>query len=240
MPQILIVDDHPLVREAVSCILHALLDQSMIREAGSVNEACQTARLHPQLDMILFDLMLPDVSGLDGLIAIRRHFPGAPVLVFTALDDAKIAAKAMALGAAGYVPKSAPKSVLLEAITEVLKGASYVPAQLASLMRAVQWESPASLNIAARVCSLTRCEIRVLQLVRQGLFNKQIAYELGISEPTVKAHISAILRKLNVFCRTQIVVETANLDFDAILRNKTACEASSGGNVRSRSDCSSS
>jgi DNA-binding NarL/FixJ family response regulator len=240
MPQILIVDDHPLVREAVSCILHALLDQSMIREAGSVNEACQTARLHPQLDMILFDLMLPDVSGLDGLIAIRRHFPGAPVLVFTALDDAKIAAKAMALGAAGYVPKTAPKSVLLEAITEVLKGASYVPAELASLMRAVQWESPASLNIAARVCSLTRCEIRVLQLVRQGLFNKQIAYELGISEPTVKAHIGAILRKLNLFSRTQIVVETANLDFDAILRNKTACEASSGGNVRSRSDCSSS
>ena len=227
MPQILIVDDHPLVREAVSCILHALLDQSMIREAGSVNEACQTARLHPQLDMILFDLMLPDVSGLDGLIAIRRHFPAAPVLVFTALDDTKIAAKAMALGAAGYVPKSAPKSVLLEAITEVLKGASYVPAQLASLMRAVQWESPASLNIAARVCSLTRCEIRVLQLVRQGLFNKQIAYELGIVEPTVKAHIGAILRKLNVFSRTQIVVETANLDFDAILRNKTACEASS-------------
>ena len=236
MPQILIVDDHPLVREAVSCILHALLDQSMIREAGSVNEACQTARLHPQLDMILFDLMLPDVSGLDGLIAIRRHFPAAPVLVFTALDDAKIAAKAMALGAAGYVPKSAPKSVLLEAIAEVLKGASYVPAQLASLMRALQWESPASLNIAARVCSLTRCEIRVLQLVRQGLFNKQIAYELGISEPTVKAHIGAILRKLNVFSRTQIVVETANLDFDAILRNKTACEASSGGSVSSPGD----
>ena len=152
MPQILIVDDHPLVREAVSCILHALLDQSMIREAGSVNEACQTARLHPQPDLILFDLMLPGVSGLDGLIAIRRHFPAAPVLVFTALDDARIAAKAMALGAAGYVPKTAPKSVLLEAIAEVLQGASYVPAQLASLIHAVQWESPASLNIAARLC----------------------------------------------------------------------------------------
>ena len=209
MPQILIVDDHPLVREAVSCILHALLDQSMIREAGSVNEACQTARLHPHPDLILFDLMLPDVSGLDGLIAIRRHFPAAPVIVFSALDDAKIAAKAMALGAAGYVPKSAPKSVLLEAITEVLQGANYVPAQLASLMRAVQWESPASLNIAARVCSLTRCEIRVLQLVRQGLSNKQIAYEVGIGETTVKAHITSILRKLNVISRTQIVVETA-------------------------------
>jgi DNA-binding NarL/FixJ family response regulator len=180
--------------------------------------------------------MLPDVSGLEGLIAIRRHFPAAPVLVFTVLDDAKIAAKAMALGAAGYVPKSAPKSVLLEAITEVLKGARYVPAQLASLMRAVPWESPASLNIAARVCSLTRCEIRVLQLVRQGLSNKQIVFELGICETTVKAHITSILRKLNVISRTQIVVETANLDFDAILRNKTACEASSGGNGSSRSD----
>ena len=236
MPQILIVDDHPLVREAVCCTVDAVPDQSMIREAGSVNEACQTARLHPQPDLILFDLMLPDVSGLDGLVAIRRHFPSAPVLVFTALDDAKIAAKAMALGAAGCVPKSAPKSVLLEAITEVLKGASYVPAQLASLMRAVQWESPASLNIAARVCSLTRCEIRVLQFVRQGLSNKQIAHELGICETTVKAHVTGILRKLNVISRTQIVVETANLDFNAILRNKTACEASSGGNVSSRSD----
>jgi DNA-binding NarL/FixJ family response regulator len=129
MPQILIVDDHPLVREAVCCTVHAALGQSMIQEAGSVNEACQTARLHPHPDLILFDLMLPDVSGLDGLLAIRRHFPATPILVFTALDDAKIAAKAMALGAAGYVPKSAPKSVLLEAITEVLKGASYVPAQ---------------------------------------------------------------------------------------------------------------
>ena len=168
-PKILIVDDHPLVREAVCCTVRAAFDQSMIREAGSVNEACQTARLHPQQDLILFDLMLPDVSGLDGLVAIRPDFPAAPVLVFTALDDAKIAAKAMALGAAGYVPKSAPKSVLLEAITEVLQGASYVPAQLASLIHAVQRESPASLNIAARVCSLTRCEIRVLQLVRQGL-----------------------------------------------------------------------
>jgi len=236
MPYILIVDDHPLVREAVCCIVDAVLDQSLIREAGSVNEACQTAPLHPQPDLILFDLMLPDVSGLDGLLAIRRHFPAAPVLVFSVLDDATIAAKAMALGAAGYVPKSAPKSVLLEGITEVLKGASYVPAQLASLMRAVQWESPASLNIAARVCSLTRCQIGVLRLVRQGLSNKQIAHELGICDITVKAHISAILRKLNVISRTQIVVETANLDFDAILRNKTACEASSGGGVSSRSD----
>ena len=237
MLQILIVDDHPLVREAVCCAVRAALDQSLIREAGSVNEACQTARLHPHPDLILFDLMLPDVSELDGLIAIRRHFPAAPVLVFTALAGAKIAAKAMALGAAGYVPKSAPKSVLLEAIAEVLEeGASYVPAQLASLMRAVQRESPASLNIAARVCSLTRSEIKVLQLVRQGFSNKQIAFELGIGETTVKAHITAILRKLNVISRTQIVVETANLDFDAILRNKTTCEASSGGNVSSCSD----
>ena len=168
MPQILIVDDHPLVREAVYGAVRAALDQSTIREAASVNEACQTARLSAS-GPYLFDLMLPDVSELDGLIAIQRHFPAAPVPVFTVLDDAKIAAKAMALGAAGYVPKSAPKSVLLEAIAEVLKGASYVPAQLASLIHAVQWESPASLNIAARVCSLTRCEIRVLQLVRQGL-----------------------------------------------------------------------
>ena len=212
MPHILIVDDHPLVREAVCCTVHAALDQSVIREASSASEACQASWLHPQLDMILFDLMLPDVSGLEGLVAIRCHFPLVPVLVFTAFDDAKIAAKAMELGASGYVPKSAPKAVLVEAITEVLKGASYVPTQLASLMRVVQLETPPLLNTAARVCNLTRCEIKVLQLVRRGHSNKQIAYELGICETTVKAHVTGILRKLNVSSRTQIVVATANLD----------------------------
>ena len=236
MPRILIVDDHPFVREAVYCTVRAALDQSTIREAASVNEACQTARLHPLPDLILFDLMLPRRIRDSTASSRSGAFPGCPGSCVHRARRCEECSKSDGAWRGRLCAKSAPKSVLLEAIAELLKGASYVPARLAPLISAVQWESPASLNIAARVCSLTRCEIRVLQLVRQGLSNKQIACELGVVEPTVKAHVTAILQKLNVVGRTQIVVETANLDFDAILRNKTACEASSGGGVSSRSD----
>ncbi len=227
MSRILIVDDHPLVREAAGSAVQAALTQCSILEAGSVGEACRTAQLRTPLDLILFDLLLPDVSGLDGFMAIRSHFPRVPILVFTALEDAKIAAEALALGAAGYVPKSAGKPILVEAIEEVLRGITYVPAQLAALMRCIEPQRPVCRDITSRVCSLTRCEIKVLQFVRRGLLNKQIAYELGIGETTVKAHVTAILRKLNVVSRTQIVIETSHIDFDAILRNKADCEAAS-------------
>ena len=209
--------------------VHAELGEALIWEESSVHEACQSGHLHPQPDMIVLDLMFPGVSGLDGLIAVRCHFAAVPVLVFTALDDAKIAAMAMAMGAAGYVPKTSPRPVLAGAILEVLNGGTYVPARLAAPMRAAQAESQPGLDIAARVCSLSRCQIKVMQYLRRGFLNKQIAYELGIGETTVKAHVTAILRKLNAANRTQIVIKTANLDFEAILRNKDACEAASGG-----------
>ncbi len=233
MSRMLIVDDHPMVREAIASAVKAELRQPVIFEAGSAGEACQTARPRAPLDVIILDLLLPDSAGFDGLMTIRSHFPRVPILIFTALDDPKIAAEALAHGAAGYLPKSAGRAILLEAIAEILRGGTYVPAPLAALMRCTQQEKPAFRDIAARICSLTRCEIKVLQFVRRGLLNKQIAYELGVGETTVKAHVTAILRKLNVGSRTQIVIETSHLDFDAILRNKAACEASSKADANS-------
>jgi DNA-binding NarL/FixJ family response regulator len=227
MAQVLIVDDHPLVREAVGNAVQAVLSPCVILEAGTVGEACRSAsRAGPAI--ILLDLLLPDVSGLDGFLAVRSHFPGVPILVFTALEDARIAAEALALGAAGYVPKSAGRPILVAAIAEVLQGRTYVPEPLASAMHRIRPEKPVCTDIASRVCSLTRREIKVLRLVRRGLLNKQIAHELGIGETTVKAHVTAILRKLKVVSRTQVVLATSHLDLDAILRNKAACEASSG------------
>jgi DNA-binding NarL/FixJ family response regulator len=225
MPRILIVDDHPMVREAIASAVKAALRQAVILEAGSAGEACRAVQPRAPLDIILLDLLLPDVAGLDGLMAIRSHFPRVPILIFTALDDPKVAAQALALGAAGYLPKSAGKAILLEGISAIMRGGTYVPAPLAALIRCTPQQKPVSRDIASRVCSLTRCEIRVLQFVRRGLLNKQIAYELGVGETTVKAHVTSILRKLNVASRTQIVIETSHLDFDAILRNKAACEA---------------
>ncbi len=233
MTQILVIDDHPLVREAVGGIIRAVMPEALILEAGLACEACSPAYRQKRLDVILLDLVLPDVSGLDGLIAIRSHFPRVPVLLFTALDDPRIANEALALGASGYVPKTVSKATLVEAIMEVLRGDTFVPAPLAAMIRCMQPNSPACNDIAKRVCNLSRSQMKVLQLVRQGLLNKQIAHELGVGETTVKAHVTAILRKLNVASRTQIVIETAHLDFDAIIKGTPPCEAELGKTAQS-------
>ncbi len=225
MTQIFVIDDHPMVREAVGGVIRAVMPEASILEAGSAGEACSPACRQKRFDAILLDLMLPDARGLDGLIAIRSHFPRVPVLVFTALDDARIANEALALGASGYVPKTVSKTTLVEAIMEVLRGDTYVPAPLAATMRCIHPNNPACNEIAKRVCNLSRSQMKVLQLVRQGLLNKQIAHELGVGETTVKAHVTAILRKLSVASRTQIVIETSHLDFDAILKGVLPCEA---------------
>ena len=225
MTQILVIDDHPLVREAVGGVIRAVMPEASILDAGTAGEACSPANRQKRLDAILLDLVLPDVSGLDGLIAIRSHFPRVPVLLFTALEDPRIANEALALGASGYVPKSVSKATLVEAIMEVLRGDTYVSAPLAAMMRCMQPGNPACNDIAKRVCNLSRSQMKVLQLVRQGLLNKQIAHELGVGETTVKAHVTAILRKLNVGSRTQIVIETSHLDFDAISKGTLPCEA---------------
>ena len=225
MTQILVIDDHPLVREAVGSAIRALMPEASISDAGSAGEACCPANRQKRLDVILLDLVLPDTSGLDGLIAIRSHFPRVPVLLFTALDDPRIANEALALGASGFMPKTVSKAILVEGILEVLRGETYVPAPLAAVMRCMQPNNPACNDIAKRVCNLSRSQMKVLQLVRQGLLNKQIAYELGVGETTVKAHVTAILRKLNVASRTQIVIETSHLNFDAILKGILPCEA---------------
>lgn len=222
--QFLVIDDHPLVREAARGAIRAIIPEAVIFEADTVAEACALAYRHKRLDMIVLDLVLPGVSGLDGLIAIRSHFPRAPVLLFTALNDARIANEALALGASGYVPKTVCKVTFVEAVTQILRGENYVPAPLAAEIQSLDPCNRPCNDIARRVCNLSRSQLKVLQLIRQGLLNKQIAHELGVGETTVKAHVTAILRKLNVGSRTQIVIETSHLDFEAIQKGAAPCE----------------
>jgi DNA-binding NarL/FixJ family response regulator len=223
--QILVIDDHPLVREAAGGAIRAVLPETSIFEADTVAEAWELASRQTRLDMIVLDLVLPGVSGLDGLIAIRSHFPRVPVLLFTALEDARIANEALALGASAYVPKTACKATFVEAVMEVLRGENFVPEPLAAKIQCLALGNKACNDIAKRVCNLSRSQLKVLQLIRQGLLNKQIAHELGVGETTVKAHVTAILRKLQVASRTQIVIETSHLDFEAILKGAPPCEA---------------
>jgi DNA-binding NarL/FixJ family response regulator len=221
MTKILIVDDHPMFREALRGAVTFGLEHASVFEAGSIAAAEEAIRAEPDIEIVLLDLSLPGISGFDGLILLRSSFPRIPILIVSGLDDPRIVRDAIRLGAAGFVPKSVDKSTLAKALSEVLSGSVFVPAELAQSISAASGAGGSS-DIATRLAKLTPAQVRVLQLIRHGRLNKQIAHELGVSETTVKAHVSEILRKLNVVSRTQAVIETAQLDFETILGTDSA------------------
>jgi len=218
MASILIVEDHPMFREAVRNAVQLAFPKAKIREANTIKELLDTVPENESFDLILLDLMLPGVSGFDGFLLIRSRFPQSPILIFSSLDDPRIAAEAIRIGAAGFVPKSASKAVLAEAAIEIHAGNVYIPKEMRRKVSALLSEVTRPVDISSRVADLTPSQIRVLQLIRQGLLNKQIASELGVGETTVKAHVSEILRKLKVSSRTQAVIETSYLDFEPFLK----------------------
>ncbi|MDR3496945.1 MAG: response regulator transcription factor [Ancalomicrobiaceae bacterium] len=215
MQRFLIIDDHPLFREALQLAIRSAYPKAEIHEATRIDAAVDMiAATRRSYDLALLDLAMPGTSGFDGLLLIRTRFPRLPVLIVSALDEPKIIREALAYGISGYVPKSAKKAELASAITTVLDGSIYLP----------QWYERASPSAAgldnaeliARLATLTPQQMRVLQMLRQGMLNKQIAHELDVGETTVKAHVSEILRKLNVVSRTQAVIEASRIDFDQI------------------------
>ena len=221
----LIVDDHPLFREALQLAIESAYPEAEIVEASSIS-AAQTALASEQpFDLLLLDLSMPGTRGFDGLIELRASRPKQPILVVSAHEDPRIIHEAMTCGAAGYISKSVKKRDLAEAIQDVMAGLVVLPKGYSPPADG----APArDTDLAARVASLTRQQLRVLQMVRQGMLNKQIAHELGVGETTIKAHVSEIMRKLNVVSRTQAVIEVARLDFDAVLASAAAKETSKG------------
>jgi DNA-binding NarL/FixJ family response regulator len=210
MTAFLIVDDHPLFREAIQIAVRAVAPNADIHEATELAAAIDMiAERRLGYDLALVDLTLPDTTGFDGIALLRRKFPSLPVLVISAHDDAAIVRDALALGAAGFVSKSSPKNEIAKAISTVLAGGTWPTAP----SRAASVRAPgAGDDVASRLSSLTPQQLRVLQMLRQGKLNKQIAHELDVGETTVKAHVSEILRKLGVFSRTQAVIEASRID----------------------------
>lgn len=221
MTKILIVDDHPMFREALSGAIRFALADAEVFEAGSIDAACKAIRSEPEIEIVLLDLSMPGTSSFDGLMLLRSSFPRIPIMIVSGLDDPRIVQEAIRLGAAGFVSKSVDKRTLAEGVSEVLSGSVFVPADVAERMSGPCATVKTS-DIANRLSELTPAQIRVLQLIRHGRLNKQIAHDLGVSETTVKAHVSEILRKLNVVSRTQAVIETAQLDFESILGSDAA------------------
>ncbi len=213
--QVLVIDDHPLFREALRGAVTAVLEGAEIMEADGIASACAVLEAERGVDLALLDLSMPGVAGFDGLITLRSRFPRVPVVIVSGHEDGRIVAEAIRLGAAGYIPKSLDRATLSTALQTVLAGSVYVPE--ATSPSATEDTSG---SLAARVAELTPQQLRVLQMIRQGLLNKQIAYELKIGETTVKAHVSEVLRKLKVVSRTQAVIETAKLDLSALMRKE--------------------
>jgi DNA-binding NarL/FixJ family response regulator len=201
--RIVIADDHPLFRSALAHAVSKVWDGAAIIEASSAAEA-RAALAQGGVETLLLDLHMADSTGLAVLMDLRQDYPALPIVIVSASEEPRVAAAAAQLGAAGFIPKSASLDAMREGLTAVQGGDGWFPDS---------GEAAADDDLA-RIASLTPAQRRILAAIRQGLLNKQIAWELSISEATVKAHITAILRKLGVGSRTQAVLVAAKLDVD--------------------------
>ena len=211
---ILIVDDHPLFRHALIQAVRYSLPQAQISETAAVNEFYERLENGPEPDLVLLDLNLPGASGFSALVHVRAQYPALPIIVVSAHEDASIIQRAIAHGAMGYIPKSAHPSHIGEAIRQVLDGDIWLPPNLPAANMNFDPRAADETALAERIQSLTPQQFRVLMMVAEGLLNKQIAYELDVSEATIKAHVTAILRKLGVQNRTQAVLAINALNIE--------------------------
>jgi DNA-binding NarL/FixJ family response regulator len=210
MERILIADDHPMVRGALATAVESAFGRVEILESAALDELMTQLERIGIADLVLLDLLIPGANGFSGLLNLRLSFPETPVVMISALEERRLVDEAIALGAAGFIPKSTPRQEIVAGLRKVAAGNVYVPSDLAG-----QGTSRASsgtyTEIAQKLATLTAQQLRVLQLLGTGKLNKEIAYELDIAETTVKVHVSAILQKLNVYSRTQAVVLAGRL-----------------------------
>jgi DNA-binding NarL/FixJ family response regulator len=206
--RLVIADDHPLFRGALREAVSGLFENGEFAEAGSFEEVVKLLERGLETDLILLDLSMPGVRGFSGLMYLRAQYPSIPIIVVSANDDAAVIRRCMDFGASGFIPKTLGIEAMRAAIARVFEGGIWTPPDI-DLGRG---SDSATANLLARLASLTPQQVRVLMMLSEGLLNKQIAYELGVSEATIKAHVSAILQKLGVDSRTQAVIAAAKIE----------------------------
>jgi DNA-binding NarL/FixJ family response regulator len=204
---LIIADDHPLFRDALRQAVAGVVTSARIDEAGSFEELTALLEENSEVDLVLLDLTMPGISGFSGLIYLRAQYPAIPVIIVSASDDGGTIRQSLDFGASGFIPKRFGVDTLRDAITKVLRGDIWVPADT-DLSSATD---PELARLRERLVTLTPQQVRVLMMLSEGLLNKQIAYELGVSEATIKAHVSAILQKLGVESRTQAVIAASKI-----------------------------
>jgi DNA-binding NarL/FixJ family response regulator len=206
---VIVADDHPLFRTAIKKALQESQGETTFLEANSFETLQELVDQNPEVDLILLDLHMPGVSGFAGLVYLCKRYPSVPVVIISANEDPLVINRALDHGAAGFIPKSSDIKTITNAISDILMGEIWAPV---SVQTHLPGKNTSELALAERMAQLTPQQFKVLMAVSQGLLNKQIAYDMSISEATVKAHVTAIMNKLGVSNRTQAVLAATRLD----------------------------
>lgn len=212
-PNILIADDHPLFRIALKQATMLAFDDANISEAGSIDDILKLMDREGPCDLLLLDLKMPGARGFSGLIYLRGQYPEVPVVVVSGNDQDKVIAKAMKHGASGFIPKSTDLPDMAKAIKTIVGGACWVPPGFSSEQHNIQDEE---ISIAETVASLTPQQFRVFTHLSEGMLNKQIAYEMGVAEGTVKAHVTGILKKFGAYSRGHLIIAAQRLEAEEL------------------------
>lgn len=208
--KIIIADDHPLFRAAMKLSLDQILDNAEVHEVGSIDTLQILLSEESKPDLILLDLHMPGAHGFSGLLFLISHYPDTPVVIVSSEEDSQVISKVIHYGALGFIPKSLTLENLHDAINAVLSGQQWLPAGFS-----LSSEPTEKSDVEVKLASLTPQQFRVLGMIGKGMLNKQIAYDLDVSEATIKAHLTAIFKKLGVRSRTQAVITIKSLDMEA-------------------------
>jgi DNA-binding NarL/FixJ family response regulator len=219
MQRILIIDDHPIFRHAMVTILGKKFPDSQTIETNSLSEALEVLEADSAFDLVMLDLNMPETCGLNGLLEIRNQHPNLPVVIISAETEKHNILQTISYGAVGFISKSSKIEEIATSVESIFEGNVCLPSEIlrtSSTRNRVKKEDAISLD---QIRSLTRKELAVLKYLTQGLANKVIAYELNISETTVKSHVSSILKKLGASNRVKVVASAANIDFNQYVFN---------------------
>jgi DNA-binding NarL/FixJ family response regulator len=205
---VIVADDHPLFRAAIKEALKAEQGSTQFLEAHSFETLQELVDENKEVDLVLLDLHMPGVSGFAGLVYLCKKYPSVPVVIISANEDPVVIRRALEHGAAGFIPKSSSIQTITQAISAILMGEIWSPT---TVQAHLPGNNTSEINLAEQMAQLTPQQFKVLMLMSQGLLNKQIAFDLGVSEATIKAHVTAIMNKLGVTNRTQAVLAANQL-----------------------------